>query len=591
MTSIIFRGLENDNFNLFKFYVARANRIIPALAVLCLVLLVFGWFYLIPIDYRALSKHAASSMGFLSNVIYLRESGYFDASSHEKWLLHTWSLSVEWQFYILYPIVLIALKKFLSLNTLKKVIFIGTILGFVFSVIATAKWPTESYYLLATRAWEMMMGGVAFLYPWHISRRKKKLTETIGLVLILVSYAFMSSDVLWPGHLALLPVLGAYLMIASNQQLSVITNNKIFQCLGKWSYSIYLWHWPIVVFAYVYDAPDYFVFLGIALSVLLGFISYTLVEKLSIISGEIRVKNVRKVVFSTVSIVPIFSVLIYLNNGVIERGSLASIGYTEEVNYQLAGPIWNYTNNNICLSEHKFEHSSSLKWWFCMQNKEGEPTILLLGNSFANQLYPGFIHNDALKEHTVLSIGTCGFASKPSDDVESPCYGELKKLQKDFIFNEIISFYSSLKLIVIDGLPLDFDSEYKNRFEEQVKEIRSVLPDVNIVVFNQHLRPGFNPSKCYRYDVFQAKNCDISISKRTENEVAFNSFKKDVLSYDERVMFFDQNDVFCNEEKCSFIRNGLPLHRDRGHTSEFASEVLHDYFTPWLRLNIPDLLN
>ena len=104
MTGIIFRGIEQENFSILKFYVARANRIIPALAVLCLVLLVFGWFYLTPLDYKALGKHAASSVAFLSNIIYWRESGYFDAASHEKWLLHTWSLSVEWQFYILYPL-------------------------------------------------------------------------------------------------------------------------------------------------------------------------------------------------------------------------------------------------------------------------------------------------------------------------------------------------------------------------------------------------------------------------------------------------------------------------------------------------------
>ncbi|EOX3942323.1 acyltransferase family protein [Vibrio alginolyticus] len=277
MTGIIFRGLENDDFNLFKFYVARANRIIPALAVLCLVLLVFGWFYLNPLDYNTLSKHVASSMGFLSNMIYWRESGYFDAASHEKWLLHTWSLSVEWQFYILYPVVLVALKKFLSLGNLKRLILVGTVLGFGLSVVATMKWPNSAYYLLPTRAWEMMMGAVAFLYPWSLSKSKKKLTEIIGLVLILASYSFVSSDVPWPGHFALLPVLGAYLIIISNQQSSLITNNAIFQHLGKWSYSIYLWHWPIVVFGYYFDVNSWF-FYGVPLSVFLGFVSFKLIE-------------------------------------------------------------------------------------------------------------------------------------------------------------------------------------------------------------------------------------------------------------------------------------------------------------------------
>lgn len=100
MTSIIFRGIEQNSFSVIKFYIARANRIIPALALLCFVLLVGGWFYLTPVEYKALGKHAASSVSFVSNFIYLTEAGYFAASSHEKWLLHTWSLSVEWQFYI-----------------------------------------------------------------------------------------------------------------------------------------------------------------------------------------------------------------------------------------------------------------------------------------------------------------------------------------------------------------------------------------------------------------------------------------------------------------------------------------------------------
>lgn len=106
MTRIIFRGIEQDNFSILKFYVARANRIIPALAVLCVVLLVFGWFYINPLDYKSLGKHIGSSIGFLSNIIYWSESGYFDAASHEKWLLHTWSFSAEWQFYIMQPYLL-----------------------------------------------------------------------------------------------------------------------------------------------------------------------------------------------------------------------------------------------------------------------------------------------------------------------------------------------------------------------------------------------------------------------------------------------------------------------------------------------------
>lgn len=280
MTGIIFRGIEQEKFSILNFYVARANRIIPALALLCLVLLVFGWFYLTPIEYKALGKHAASSVGFLSNFTYWAEAGYFDAASHEKWLLHTWSLSVEWQFYIIYPLILVAMRKLLSIKTMKSMLIVCTVLGFIFCVIASYKWPSASYYLLPTRAWEMMIGGVACLYPFKLKEDRKKIVEWTGLVLIIGSYFLISSENAWPGYLALFPVMGSFLLIQAQRNDSIITGNIIFQKIGSWSYSIYLWHWPFVVIIYTFSLPQYYIYLGIVLSILLGFLSYKYVEKI-----------------------------------------------------------------------------------------------------------------------------------------------------------------------------------------------------------------------------------------------------------------------------------------------------------------------
>ena len=253
MTGIIFRGIEQDNFSILAFYIARANRIIPALAFLCLALLVFGWFYLAPLDYKTLGKHVASSIGFLSNIVYWSESGYFTAASHGKWLLHTWSLSVEWQFYVMYPLVLIALRKFMSVKTIKKTVLLATVLGFIFCVIFTYKWPSPAYYLLPTRAWEMMVGGVAYLYPFTLQDKRKKLVEWSGIILVLSSYVLFTKDNPWPGYLAILPVLGSFLIIQAQRNDSLITGNVICQKLGAWSYSIYLWHWPLVVVIYYFS--------------------------------------------------------------------------------------------------------------------------------------------------------------------------------------------------------------------------------------------------------------------------------------------------------------------------------------------------
>jgi len=294
MTGIIFRGIEQDNFSILKFYVARANRIIPALAMLCLVLLVFGWFYLTPLDYKVLGKHVASSMGFLSNVIYWRESGYFDAASHEKWLLHTWSLSAEWQFYIIYPLVLVAMRKFMSIKAMKATVLLGTVIGFIFCVIATYKWPNPAYYLLPTRAWEMMIGGVAYLYPIALKEERKKLLEWLGLALIIGSYFLISKENSWPGYLAIFPVLGSFLIIQAQRNDSFITNNIVSQKLGAWSYSIYLWHWPLVVAIYYFSLNDMFIYLGVALSVLFGFFSNKYIEKIKFRNDFIKLQSYLK---------------------------------------------------------------------------------------------------------------------------------------------------------------------------------------------------------------------------------------------------------------------------------------------------------
>lgn len=280
MTGIIFKGIEQENFSILKFYIARANRIIPALAALCLVMLLFGWLYLTPLDYEALGKHVASSILFISNIIYWKESGYFDAASHGKWLLHTWSLSVEWQFYIIYPLILVAMRKFMSINLMKKVLLFSTILGFVLCIIITYMWPSPAYYLLPARAWEMMIGGVAFLYPMKLKEERKKHLEWLGLILIFASYFLISEDSPWPGYLSFFPVLGAFLIIQAQRNNSLITNNVFSQKIGAWSYSIYLWHWPFVVAIYSLSLDEYFIYLGISLSLLLGFISNKYIEKI-----------------------------------------------------------------------------------------------------------------------------------------------------------------------------------------------------------------------------------------------------------------------------------------------------------------------
>lgn len=170
MTSIVIKGLEVGGFSVLSFYAARVRRIVPALLVLCAVMLCIGYFVLAPVDYKILATHAISALGFISNIKFWSEAGYFDVASHEKWLLHTWSLSVEWQFYLLLPIVLATIWRLRPGRPAQLAfILLGGGLSFTASVLMTAASSSSAFYLLPARAWEMLAGGLVFLLPSSLS--------------------------------------------------------------------------------------------------------------------------------------------------------------------------------------------------------------------------------------------------------------------------------------------------------------------------------------------------------------------------------------------------------------------------------------
>ncbi|EFJ3289190.1 acyltransferase [Escherichia coli] len=384
MTSIIFGGIEKGSFSIIKFYCARANRIIPALAALCIFLLVYGWFNLTPNDYQVLGKHVAGSVSFISNMMYMGETGYFDTSSHEKWLLHTWSLSVEWQFYIIYPIIILLLGKKLSTDKVKA----SLVLMFTFS-LATAIYTsltnsTMGYYFIPMRAWEMIAGGLAYLYPLKKNENSKPILYYSGLIAIILSCFIFSGESVWPGYYTLLPVFGAYLVILAGCFENKATSNTLSFYLGKWSYSIYLWHWPIVVYLYINQLSSYYIY-GVALSIILGALSYYLIEKRDFVSID-RLKNVWKVKPIYIAIAALVPSFIILNsNGAdytfrygASSDTQAFLKEYDVKHYYLKEAYWLKCNTYESLMVRKSLDISPE----CV-NKKGDGGIFLWGDSHA----------------------------------------------------------------------------------------------------------------------------------------------------------------------------------------------------------------
>ena len=593
MTGLIFRGLENNNFSIINFYVARANRIIPALSVVCLALLVFGWFYITPLDYSALGKHVASSMAFFSNIIYWRESGYFAAESNSKWLLHTWSLSVEWQFYMVYPVVLVLLKKCMLLVNIKRLLVIGTVIGFIFSVYVTYRWPNPAYFLLPTRAWEMMVGGIAFLYPLpNIKDASKKYLEWGGVALILVSYAFISKDNMWPGYLALIPVFGAYLVILANRSDSVITNNIVMQKVGLWSYSIYLWHWPVVVFGYYFEM-QHWEWIGIPVSVFLGFCSYKFIE------------SIKFTALSSVSFKPIIKVTpIWIALAGIFIGAIVFHTKPNMYLYPLPSTIiksivrGNYPDFDKVGVDNQKNIMSELS--------QGENKIVALGDSHMYSVLPVL---EKIASSGNINLKYAGYSGCPpllgiypirSDQNKKNC-NNLNARAFDYIVENKINnvflaarwtYYTegdysghgmqTLSVSVNDrgrNNKLSSTLAFKKGIEETFKKYNE--HNINLYVMLQVPLQEYNPTRIIYQSILNGKlsgdkllSNSITNSKNINFQFKTNEIIKKAANRYNNITIINPSDVFCYSEYCAVGNNKYSYYFDDDHLSIEGSYLL-----------------
>lgn len=286
ITSIIYPQMQANSFSFMEFYLRRARRLLPAsTAMIMVTVIIFASFYP-PELFQTVNHSALSALAFVSNIFFWQSSGYFSASMELQPLLHMWSLSVEEQFYFFLPIMLL-----LGLKYCKHYLIHGLALGCVLSLILAVIYAPNmlsffSFYLLPTRFYEMGLGALLAIYLVHhpMQFNDQKYARKLGLVCILVPIFFYHKGLSFPSFYPLLPVIGALLLIADSSKEGLIyrlLTTKPMVNIGLYSYSLYLWHWPIHVFMQ-WQATELsalsFNIIYLSSTMLCGYLSYRLIE-------------------------------------------------------------------------------------------------------------------------------------------------------------------------------------------------------------------------------------------------------------------------------------------------------------------------
>lgn len=586
---------------MFAFYLARARRILPALIVLCAVLLALGWWVLLPIDYKELGKHAVFSLAFLSNIKFWREAGYFDTASHEKWLLHTWSLAVEWQFYLLLPLVLLAVWKWRpGRRPVMVVMAAGLLASLALSVVATPLKPTAAFYLLPTRAWEMLAGGLVYLLAsrWALTARQRTALEAAGIALVIGSIAGFDASSAWPGWRALVPVLGTVGVLLAARTASGWTANPVAQWLGTRSYSLYLWHWPIVVaLTYLQWQGDPMAIAGgLMLTLLLGDLSYRLVET----PARVHLSRLRLG----------WGLVALLGGTVVVAAPGAGLFVKEGVAGRFSPEIEAVSAEALNKNPRQLEchPSTGLVSPSCMFGGN-DLRAIMIGDSHANAVVSALAAaapnaEDAVMEWSYSSCPTlfgvlptprkkrpaeyqCGrflewasqsLSAVPSDvplvivnRITTAVFGPNEPWEKDANANIPSVYFTHF----YDTISPAFLAEFAQRLTDTACQLAK---DRSVYLMRPIPEMGINVPKSARFMVWgQHKEISISLADYHQRHAVVWA-AQDAARDQCGVKILDPLPYLCWDGRCHGAKNGRPLYYDDDHLSEYGNKLLVPMF-------------
>ncbi|CAM2813084.1 hypothetical protein DRF59_14905 [Chryseobacterium flavum] len=526
MTSIIIDQKDRKTFSFSGFYWKRLKRIFPAYLALIIIVTLAGSFVYLRRDIWTLQKSAGASVVFLSNLLFSRGDSYFGAQLNENPFLHTWSLAIEMQFYLLLPLLLIWIKK-QYLPTV--ILFLTiTITLYISTLISLENNSSSEYFSLLSRVPEFLTGGfysLCFKRRINFNRCYNNLFASLNLIILILSAVFISKDSFFPGILALVPAITtANLLVTDNNFVSDFLGKRIPAYLGELSYSLYLWHWPIIALIRYYN-DEYFlnveetIFVCI-LTFVLAWFSYRFIENF------FRKKNNKILIYSSFS------------GGII----LTFIAFYAP---KLAAPYQipdTYTSPSFGV----YSHNKKAIETFGDKTSENKD-ILLIGDSHALTIKPFLDYIGKRNHFSFSTVTTDGVPALKGVRREDYNHNEVKFYDAS---QELVEFtlqnIRKNKIILINCSSF---IEPMSVYESVEKLAASLKPDQKLIVFNTFPFIDRDPVKINR-DYIRRTSKEFKIIYKEKNKEAL-----------EKLAATRQNVYFYNLSKGNAIKN-IPFYKD-----------------------------
>ena len=548
---IIWRDLLKGDFSLIHFYSKRVKRLFPALFVMVLASSIAAYFILLPDETTNFAKSLMATLFYVSNFYFYSEADYFNTAMKFAPLLHTWSLSVEEQFYLIFPIILMLVFS-KNKTQIFKVLFVFTILSLLFSQISIYWDESFAFFASPTRFFQFTIGGLIAinLQKNTIPKALNDKLGSLGLIVIVLCMFIYNQHTLFPGVNALIPTLGTALVLFTGQKPGYVTlflSNKFFKLIGNSSYSLYLWHWPLIVFYKLEVSPSFNKFDQISLlflSMLFGYLSWKYIEKTTRFRHT-QYKYFSPIHLATGSSLFVIILSLFALNGMPYR-------YTEkQLRYTVSDMSNNYREGK-CFLTSGFDDIKYFNKNECISHTKGMKNYLLIGDSHAAHFYSA-LYESKEKNETISQVTASG------------CKPTLGYIGKDRCTNLVRWAYEELIIDKhFDTIILSARWQSFNR-KSLIETVNMLLPYANhIVVFGNSMeyvqplpRLLAKSSEDIKW-IFEAAGKYQKLSQLDE------SMKMDLSM--EGVHYISILDVMCDKDECKTTTlEDIPISPDYGH--------------------------